>query len=95
MGGTETHRAVEETWVKGVHKRLILITDEQSFSSRYNDLPVSDGANVYIWNLAGYQAGVTQSGKYHRHTFGGLTDSAFNLIPILEAGKSTSWPWEH
>jgi len=27
------------------------------------------------------------------HTFGGLSDAAFQLIPLLEAGRSADWPW--
>lgn len=106
MGGTELHRAVAET-VKPEHDRVIILTDEQAFGSgfnswinssvatngRYDDLPVPANKNVYIWNLGGYEAGVVRSGRYHRHTFGGLSDSAFKLIPILEAGRNSSWPW--
>jgi hypothetical protein len=55
---------------------------------------IAPGVNVYIWNFAGYQAGVTKSGRYNRHTFGGLTDTAFKMIPILESGQSVGWPWE-
>ena len=33
-------------------------------------------------------------GKPNRHTFGGLTDAAFRLIPLLEAGRAGAWPWE-
>lgn len=97
MGGTRTHQAVEETF-RPEHDRLILITDEQagyaSIHTHYDDLPVSAGKRVYVWNLAGYQAGVSKSGKYQRHTFGGLNDQAFRMIPILEAGKSVGWPWK-
>jgi hypothetical protein len=97
MGGTRTHQAIEETF-RPEHDRLILITDEQagytSIHSHYDELPVPAGKRVYIWNLAGYQAGVSKSGKYQRHTFGGLNDQAFRMIPILEAGQSVGWPWE-
>ncbi|MGW1494954.1 hypothetical protein [Streptomyces sp. NPDC002402] len=30
----------------------------------------------------------------HRHTFGGLSDAAFRLIPLLESGQDSNWPWE-
>jgi hypothetical protein len=91
MGGTETHEAVRETYDN--HDRVVLITDEQSSQSGYSDLPTRN-VPVYIWNLAGYRAGTSHSGKYQRHTFGGLTDSSFKLIPVLEAGHNASWPWE-
>lgn len=48
---------------------------------------------VYTWNLAGYQAGHLPGGP-NRHTMGGLTDSSFTLISMLESGQDGSWPWE-
>jgi hypothetical protein len=29
----------------------------------------------------------------NRHTFGGLTDQAFGMIPLLEAGHAAEWPF--
>lgn len=46
------------------------------------------------WNLAGYAAGHAPSGSRHGHTFGGLTDQAFCMIPLLEDGRDARWPWE-
>jgi hypothetical protein len=48
---------------------------------------------VYVWNIGGYKHGHVPSGQPARHTFGGLTDSAFRLIPLLEAGRDSDWPW--
>lgn len=94
MGGTRTHEAVAET-ISPLHDRVILITDEQSWNSpRYDELPIPAGKSLYVWNLGGYQAGTSRSGSFHRHTFGGLNDNAFKLIPILEAGRNAGWPWE-
>jgi hypothetical protein len=28
-----------------------------------------------------------------RHTFGGLTDRGFAMIPLLEAGRDGGWPF--
>ncbi len=50
------------------------------------------GVPVYTWNLAGYAMGHAASGP-HRHTFGGLSDAAFRLIPLVEAGRAADWPW--
>jgi hypothetical protein len=50
---------------------------------------------VYMWNMAGYKAGATPSGGANRHTFGGLTDAAFRMIPLLESGRAARWPWEN
>ncbi|GAA2113794.1 hypothetical protein [Actinomadura alba] len=27
------------------------------------------------------------------HTFGGLSDAAFPMIPLLKAGRSQTWPF--
>ena len=34
-------------------------------------------------NVAGYQYGHAPSGSGRRHTFGGLTDAAFRMIPLM------------
>jgi hypothetical protein len=49
---------------------------------------------VYMWNMAGYKPGAMPSGSHNRHTFGGLTDQAFRMVPLLEAGRDAKWPWE-
>jgi hypothetical protein len=49
--------------------------------------------SVYTWNLAGYRFGHTPSGSGTLHTFGGLSDVAFRLIPLLESSGNASWPW--
>jgi len=28
-----------------------------------------------------------------RHTFGGPTDQAFRMIPLLKAVQGAAWPW--
>ncbi|MBB5120933.1 hypothetical protein AF335_19700 [Streptomyces eurocidicus] len=33
-------------------------------------------------------------GAADRHTFGGLTDAAFRMVPLLESGRDAHWPWE-
>jgi len=91
-GGTDTAGALRSTFAR--HDRVVIVTDEQA---AYDPVGVSGSipANVpmYTWNLAGYQAGHAQSGGANRHTFGGLTDQAFKMIPLLEAGASQSWPF--
>jgi hypothetical protein len=98
MGGTQLHQAVAETWGNGSltkYDRVVILTDEQAFRSQYEKLPVPDKTPVYVWNFAGYRSGVMpRSGSHNRHTFGGLNDTAFQLIPLLERGKNTGWPWE-
>lgn len=52
-----------------------------------------DYVPVHTWNLAGYQYGHAPSGLGTRHTFGGLSDAAFRMIPLIEAGQNATWPW--
>lgn len=94
LGGTNTTEAVRQHY-KG-HDRVLIVTDEQYAHSYYGDPTAQVPANVpvYTWNLAGYRAGHGPSGAANRHTFGGLTDHAFRLVPYLEAGANAAWPWE-
>lgn len=92
--GTDTPQAMVEHF-KG-HDRVIIVTDEQTAYSRIGrtvDNAVPANVPVYTWNLAGYQYGHAPSGSKNRHTFAGLTDQAFKLIPLLEAGRDGVWPW--
>lgn len=93
MGGTDTAAAVKGSF-KG-HDRVIIITDEQY--NGYGGDPLASvpaGTPVYTWNLEGYRVGQSKSGSKKRHTFGGLTDKGFQMIPLIEAGQSQQWPWE-
>ena len=86
-GGTETSKAIR-THLRG-HDRLIILTDEQAF---FGDADLPEGARVYTWNLAGYRIGhIAPTGK--RHTFGGLSDAGFAMIPLIEAGAEARWPF--
>jgi hypothetical protein len=46
----------------------------------------------FTWNLAGYRHG-HGAGATNRHTFGGLTDSSFKVISLLERHRDGGWPW--
>lgn len=92
LGGTNTADAVRR-WYSG-HDRVVIITDEQAWGGYYGAEPTSQvpaQVPVYTWNLAGYKHGHGPSGSGNRHTFGGLTDTAFRLIPLLEAGRDARW----
>lgn len=93
LGGTDTTEAVRKHYRK--HDRVLIVTDEQAMYSRHGDpaAQVPDHIPVYTWNLAGYRAGHGPSGTGNRHTFGGLTDAAFRMVPLLEAGRDADWPW--
>lgn len=92
--GTDTPRAMVENF-KG-HDRVVIVTDEQTAYTQIGrtvDNAVPANVPVYTWNLGGYKQGHAPSGSRYRHTFGGLTDQGFKMIPLLEAGQSQSWPF--
>jgi hypothetical protein len=93
LGGTSTRQALQQHF-RG-HDRVIVITDEQ-YNGWGGDPTEVIPANVpvYTWNLNGYKAAQNESGKLKRHTFGGLTDKAWQMIPLLEAGVTGVWPWD-
>jgi hypothetical protein len=86
---------------------VVIVTDEQtrpgylpSNAERYGgmretavDEVVPKNVPVYMWNFSGYTHGAAPSGTTNRHTFGGLSDAAFRVVPLLEAGHSQGWPF--
>lgn len=92
LGGTETAQAVANHY-QG-HDRVVIVTDEQAWHGSGDpgdQLPTQ--VPLYTFNLVGYQHG-HQAGSPNRVTIGGgLTDAAFRLIPLLEAGSAGTWPW--
>jgi hypothetical protein len=93
LGGTDTVEAVRRHY-RG-HDRVLIVTDEQYAPHHHGDPTgqVPAGVPVYTWNLAGHRAGHGPSGRGHRHTFGGLSDAAFRMVPLLEAARTADWPW--
>lgn len=93
LGGTDTTGAVRRHYAR--HDRVLIVTDEQYAHSHHGDPTgqVPAEVPVYTWNLAGYRAGHGPSGTANRHTFGGLSDAAFRMVPLLEAGRDADWPW--
>lgn len=91
-GGTATAAALRATF-RG-HDRVVIVTDEQAARDGVDvSRSVPDAVPMYTWNLAGYQYGHAPSGGRNRHTFGGLTDQAFAMIPLLESGRDGAFPW--
>lgn len=99
LGGTETYSAVLSAYVHANEKydRVIIITDEQpggSWNVSKDPLSLIDkDVPVYTWNLGGYKLAHGET-KPNRYTFGGLSDQAFGLIPLIEQGYKDRWPWE-
>jgi hypothetical protein len=101
--GTDIPAAVQRWYRPGFHTRVVIVTDEQTRpgylpsnarglvrETAVDDL-VPSGVPVYIWNFGGYRRGAAPAGTGTRVTLGGLTDSAFRLIPIIEAGRDARW----
>lgn len=97
------NRIALETAYNG-HDRVILLTDEQNGYFGYNRYYNSGTVDVFegvvptnvptfTWNLAGYEAAQAVN-KPGRFTFGGLSDKGFQMIPLIERGFDTGWPWE-
>ena len=98
-GGTSTAAAVKAGYKN--HDRVIVLTDEQYgygyYSRTVEDVfknVVPENVPSFTWNLVGYQAAHAASGPA-RFTFGGLTDKGFQMIPLIEKGFNTGWPWEN
>jgi hypothetical protein len=105
--GTDTFGALQRHY--DGHDRVVIITDEQTIANRdmtdprsrrrYGldvlrplDTLVPAHVPVFTWNLGGYKYAHATGPNWH--TLGGLTDIAFELIPLLEAGHDGHWPWE-
>lgn len=104
-GGTNTWLAVSSHYNPSVHKRIIIITDEQvsasyGYSYRsggYRTEPMSAPelkSPMYTFNVAGYAVASTEQGKNGSYAFGGLTDAGFKMISTLESLQSGRWPWQ-
>jgi hypothetical protein len=105
IDGTDIPSAVRQHF-KG-HDRIVVVTDEQTrpgwlpsncgYNGGMRETAIDDlvpaNVPVYMWNMAGYKHGAMPSGSGQRHTFGGLSDQAFRLIPLLEAGRNADWPF--
>ncbi|TJZ59182.1 TROVE domain-containing protein [Streptomyces piniterrae] len=107
IDGTDIPSAVKKHYA--AHDRVVVVTDEQTRpgwlpsnchghwggmpETQIDDL-IPRHVPVYMWNMAGYRAGAAPSGGANRHAFGGLTDQAFRLVPLLEAGREAKWPWQ-
>ncbi|MBO2455909.1 TROVE domain-containing protein [Actinomadura barringtoniae] len=94
MGGTNTAAAVRAHF-RG-HDRVVIVTDEQAWAGYHGEEPtqvVPPKVPVYTWNLVGYRHGHGPSGSGTRHTFAGLSDAAFSMIPLIERGATADWPF--
>lgn len=93
--GTQTEHAVRAHFNSSVHKRVIILTDEQANYHGHRDVAAAVPANIPVitFNLAGYKVGHMESGSATRITIAGLSDSAFKLLPVLEKRANGEWPF--
>jgi hypothetical protein len=104
--GTDIPSAVKRHYAG--HDRVLIVTDEQTrpgylpsnmlynggMGETFTDSLIPAHVPVYMWNFAGYSHGAAPAGHGNRHAMGGLTDQAFRMVPLLEAGKRAAYPWE-
>lgn len=88
--GTDTAGAIKRHFA--AHDRVVILTDEQASGGDVG-AAVPKTIPLYTWNLAGYHFGHAPSGSHNRNAFGGLTDAAFTMIPLIEAGARADWPF--
>ncbi len=93
IDGTDTFSAAAMHF-RG-HDRVVIVTDEQNTARRYSsiDQVVPTSVPVYVWNIGGYKVGSMTSGSSTRHTFAGLHAGGFGTVQMIEAGRSTAWPF--
>jgi hypothetical protein len=80
------------------HDRIVIVTDEPQGSAWQGEHPAAAAPAdipVYIWNVAGtpQPAAPGRAVTQGRHVFVGLSDTAFDVIPLIEAGSGDSWPF--
>lgn len=103
--GTETAAALKSHYDPKKHKRVLIFTDGQSFgnvspwgyyssSSNVATFPFNPKTYVYAFDLAGYKVTDLPAGSNRKYQLGGLTDSTFKLIPLLENMGEGVWPWD-
>jgi hypothetical protein len=80
------------------HDRIVIVTDEPHGSAWQGEHPAAAApadVPVYIWNVARTPQ-PTASGRADiqgRYVFVGLSDAAFDVIPLIEAGRRDFWPF--
>ncbi|MCW6003785.1 TROVE domain-containing protein [Micromonospora sp. CPCC 205371] len=92
-GGTDAYTAARDHYDR--HDRIVVVTDGENNGRlrSWEEAGVPRSTPIYTWNIGGYQHS-QDPGAPNRHTFGGLTDAAFRMVPLLEAGKNATWPWQ-
>ncbi|MFI7658179.1 hypothetical protein ACIBTW_04750 [Micromonospora parva] len=89
--GTDTEKAVRKHY--DGRDRVVILTDEQAHwqlvRRRRGGARRRAGVHLEPRRLPGR----AHAGRGERHTFGGLSDAAFAMIPLIEAGSHERWPF--
>lgn len=91
--GTETALSLRTTW--SGHDRVVIVTDGQTFGGWRSDVgsQIPSTIPIYAFNMMGYAPAMMETSKT-RHELGALTDKMFSMIPLVEQGVRSVWPWE-
>lgn len=87
--GTQIAASLRKAY-KG-HDRVVIVTDGQSMDSGVSSA-IPAAKPMYGFNLGGYRATPFPAGP-GRIELGGLTDTTFKMIPLIEAGRNADWPF--
>jgi hypothetical protein len=90
-GGTDAYGAAHDHFDR--HDRIVVVTDGENNGHRfgsYEQAGVPRTVPIYTWNIGGYKLAQDPGGP-NRHTFAGLTDAAFRMVPLIETGRSAGW----
>jgi hypothetical protein len=77
------------------HDRVVIITDEPDGSAWQGPYPAAalpPQTPSYIWNVAGTARDLGNADG-RRYVFSGLTDAAFDVIPLIETTHHGEWPF--
>jgi hypothetical protein len=93
--GTMTVEAIQETYRRGRHARVLVVTDGQAFPSHRGtvDSVVPADVPLFTFTTVGYRTTHAPSGRGNRHELGGFSDATFTLLAALEARRSAGWPF--
>jgi hypothetical protein len=91
--GTDAYTAARDHFAR--HDRIVVVTDGENNGplQSWEQAGIPATVPVYSWNIGGYRLS-QDPGGLNRHTFAGLTDAAFAMVPLLETGRNAAWPWE-
>jgi len=88
-GGTDLRQALG---AYAGHNRVIVLSDMQTATMAGHVVP--GNVPIYAWDLDGARATPFTTHEANRYQLGGFTDSAFKIVPLLEANHDAGWPWE-